>query len=252
MEQLHAAVKVLDHGRAAFDPVATVVICGAVDLANGGRVDVAAKHAIHLEILCIANNGLLEFPNEADHIFHLGLYVGAQRPVPESGEAAHQIHDPVAPHEEDIANVSQVREPSHVLNNHIQFVPVHDEQASSIRCFMNGVFLKRHAGVVSVESREEFIVVADDVNNLRPLPAFTQKFLDDVIMFLWPINATSQGPYIDEVTDKVEGVKLHILQKIEEDAGFAPTRAEMNVRNPTSAIARCHDGGDLSAGGADD
>jgi hypothetical protein len=26
----------------------------------------------------------------------------------------------------------------------------------------------------------------------------------------------------------------------------------MNVRNPTSAIARCHDGGDLSAGGADD
>jgi hypothetical protein len=26
----------------------------------------------------------------------------------------------------------------------------------------------------------------------------------------------------------------------------------MNVRNPTSAIARCHAGGDLSAGGADD
>ena len=76
--------------------------------------------------------------------------------------------------------------------------------------------------------------------------------MNDVVVLLRPVNAAAKGPNVDEVADKVEGVKLYILQKIEEDAGFAPTRAEMNVRNPTSAIARCHAGGDLSAGGADD
>ncbi len=77
-DQLHATVEVLDHGRAAFDPVAAVVICNSIDLANGGRVDVATKHAVHLEILCVANDGLLEFSNEADHIFHSRFHIGAE------------------------------------------------------------------------------------------------------------------------------------------------------------------------------
>ena len=164
----------------------------------------------------------------------------------ETGEVTDQIDDPVALHEEDIADVTQVREPPHVLNNCVQFVPVHDEQAASIRRFVNGVFLKGHAGVVSVESREEFIVVADDVNDLRPLSTFAQKFLYDVIMLLRPINTTTQGPYVDEVSDEIEGVELHVPQKSEQGAGLASSGSKVNIGYPAGAIARCHTGGNLS------
>ncbi len=164
----------------------------------------------------------------------------------ETGEVADQIDDPVALHEEDIADVTQVREPPHVLNNRVQFVPVHDEQASSIRRFVNGVFLKGHAGVVSVESREEFIVVADDVNDLRPLSAFAQKFLYDVIMLLRPINTTTQRPYVDEVSNEIEGVEFRIPQKSEQGACLAPSGSKVNIGNPGSAVAGCHTGSRLS------
>ena len=252
LEKLHASVEVLDHGRAAFNPIATVVVGRAVDFADRSGMDVAAEHTVHIVILRIAHDGLLEFPNEADDIFDLGFDIGAERPVAKAGEAADEINDSIAAHEQDIADVAQVSEPAHVLHNGIEFVSVHDEQSAAVRRFVNGVFLKRHARIMPVEGGEEFVVIADDVDDFRSLPAFAQKFLNDVVVLLRPVNATAKGPNVDEVADKVEGVKLHILQKIEEDAGFAPTRAEMNVRNPTSAIARCHAGGDLSAGGADD
>ena len=164
----------------------------------------------------------------------------------QTGEVADQIDDPVAPHEKHIADVAQVREPPHVLNNRVQLVPVHDEQAASIRRFVNGVFLKGHAGIVSVESGKEFIVIADDVNDLRPLPAFAQKFLDDIIMFLRPINTTTQGPYVDEISDEIEGVKLHIPQKCEQGACLASSGSKVNIGYPAGAIARCHTRRNLS------
>ena len=170
----------------------------------------------------------------------------------ETCEVADQIDDPVALHEEDIADVTQVREPPHVLNNRVQLVPVHYEQAASIRRFVNGIFLECHACVVSVEGGEEFIVIPDDVDDFGPLPAFAQKFLDDIVVLLRPVDASTQGPDIDQVAHKVEGVEFHILQEIQEHAGFASTRAEMNIRNPASAIARCHAEGDLFLGGKDD
>jgi len=89
-------------------------------------------------------------------------------------------------------------------------------------------------------------VVADDVDDFRSLPAFAQKFLDHIVVFLRPVDASAQGPDVDEVANKVEGVELHILQKIEEDASLASARAKVNIRNPASAIARCHAGCDLS------
>ena len=94
-------------------------------------------------------------------------------------------------------------------------------------------------------------MVADDVDDFRSLPAFAQELLNDIVVFLRPVDATAQGPDVDEVPDKVKGVELHILEKIQEDAGFASARAKVNIRNPAGAITRCHAGDDLSAGGLD-
>lgn len=251
MEKLHASIEVLDHRRAAFDPIAAVVVGGAVDFADRSRMDVAAEDTIHLVILRIAHDGLLEFPDEADDIFDLGLHIGTQRPVPKTGEAADQIDDPIAPHQQDIANVTQMREPAHVLDNSIELMAVHDEQSTAVRRFVDGIFLERHARVVSVKGGEEFIVVADDVNDFSSLPAFAQEFLNDIVVFLRPVDAPAQGPNVDEIADKVEGVELHILEKFEEDAGLASARAKVNIRNPAGAITRCHAGDDLSADSLD-
>ena len=92
-------------------------------------------------------------------------------------------------------------------------------------------------------------MVADDVDDFRSLPAFAQEFLNDIVVFLRPVDAPAQGPDVDEVANEVERVELHILEKIQKDAGFASARAKVNIRNPTGAITRCHAGGDLSAGG---
>jgi hypothetical protein len=128
---------------------------------------------------------------------------------------------------------------------------VHNEQPAAIRRFVNGIFLERDARVMPVKGGEEFVVVADDVDDFRSLPAFAQEFLDDIVVFLRPVDATAQSPNIDQVAHKVKGVELHILEKIQEDAGFASARAKVNIRNPTGAITRCHAGDDLSAGGLD-
>ena len=208
-----------------------------------------AEDTVHLVILRVADDRLLKFPDKADDIFDLGLHIGAQGPVSETSEAADKVDDPIAPHEQDIADVPQMREPAHVLDNGVEFMAVHNEQSAAIRCFVNGIFLERDARVMPVESGEEFIVVADDVDDFRSLPAFAQEFLNDIVVFLRPVDASAQGPDVDEVADKVERVELHILEKIQEDAGFASARAKVNIRNPAGAVTRCHAGDDLSAGG---
>jgi hypothetical protein len=116
---------------------------------------------------------------------------------------------------------------------------------------MNSIFLERHARVVSVKGGEKFIVVADDVDDFRSLPTFAQKFLNDIVVFLRPVDAPAQCPDVDEIADKVESVELDILEKFEEDAGFASSRAKVNIGNPAGAITSCHAAGDLSTDSLD-
>ena len=225
VDQFHATIKVLDHGGATFHPIATVVISRSVYLTNRGRVDVPAQDTVNFIVLRIADDGLLKFPDKADHIFDLGFDIGTQGPVSKTGEAADEIDDSIAAHQQDIADVANMREPAHVLHNSIEFVSVHDKQSAAVRRFVNGVFLKRHARIMPVEGGEEFVVVADNVDDFGSLPAFAQEFLNDIVVFLRPVDASTQGPDIDQVAHKLEGVEFHILQEIQQHAGFASTRA---------------------------
>lgn len=95
-------------------------------------------------------------------------------------------------------------------------------------------------------------MVADDVDDFSALPAFAQKLLNDIVVFLWPVDTTAQGPDINEIAHEVEGLKFGILEKIQEDARLASTSAKVNIGNPACAITHCHYGKDLSARGMDD
>ena len=242
IDQLHATVKVLDHGRAAFHPIATIVIGRSVNLADRCGMDVPAEDAIHLVVLRIADDGLLEFSDKADDIFDFGFHVCAQRPVSETGKATNQIHGPITPHQQDITDVSQVREPAHILDDGVEFMAVHNEQSSAVGRFVNRIFLECDARVISVEGGEEFIVVPDDVDDLRSLAAFAQEFLNDVIVFLRPVDTPAQRPDVDEISHEIECVEFHILKEFEEVARFTAACAKVNIRNPAGAITRCHAG----------
>jgi hypothetical protein len=80
-----------------------------------------------------------------------------------------------------------------------------------------------------VKSRDEFVVIARDIDNSRPLATSTQEFLDDVIVRLGPVDSTPQGPHIDEVADDVKGLEIVGAKKAEQSFSLAPASAEVDI-----------------------
>src|SRR5947207_13005363 len=98
--------------------------------------------------------------------------------------------------------------------------------------------------VVAAKAGDEFIVVARDVDDARALARFAEKFLDDVVVLLRPINSAPHLPDVDEIPDEVERLELMVAQKLKERAGVAAPRAEMHVGDPRRAKPprrRCSD-----------
>jgi hypothetical protein len=81
VDELHAAVAVLDDGGAAVHPVPAIEVGDAVLLADNGRVDVTADHAVHAALARVVQERVLEIEDEADRALHLALGVARQRPV---------------------------------------------------------------------------------------------------------------------------------------------------------------------------
>src|SRR5438067_9802254 len=94
--------------------------------------------------------------------------------------------------------------------------------------------------VVAAKAGDEFIVVARDVDDARALARFAEKFLDDVVVLLRPINSAPHLPDIDKIPDDVERLELMVAEKLEEHAGVAAPGAEMHIRDPRRAKSpRC-------------
>ena len=151
-EELDGSVVVFDDGGAAFDPVAGVEILDAADRPDRGGVDVPAEDAVHVEIFRVADDRFLELPDKADDIFHLGLDVGAQRPVAEPEEPAEEIYEAVAAEKDRVADVAGMGEPPQVLDHGVELVPVDDQQAASVRRVVDRVFLQGDARVGTEKS----------------------------------------------------------------------------------------------------
>lgn len=133
----------------------------------------------------------------------------------ESHEAPEEIHDSIAAHEHDVADIPEVREPAYILNHIVEFMAVHDEKTTSVCGGVNGVFLKCHTGIVAMESGEELVVVAGNINDFSALPAFAEDFLNNIVVILRPVNAPSECPYIDQVSYKIEFLKIRVSEELE-------------------------------------
>jgi hypothetical protein len=80
-------------------------------------------------------------------------------------------------------------------------------------------------------------VIPRNVNDSCALAAGAENFLDDVVVGLWPVNASPKLPYVDEIPDDVEFFEFVFAEELEQGIGLAPFRTEMNIGDPTGAEA---------------
>jgi hypothetical protein len=80
-----------------------------------------------------------------------------------------------------------------------------------------------------LEGSEEFVVVADDVNDFRALAVFAKELLDYIDVFLGPVNASPQGPDVDLVTNEIEFLEFGVPKKSDELTGLATLGSQMHI-----------------------
>lgn len=83
-------------------------------------------------------------------------------------------------------------------------------------------------------------MIAGDVDDLSALPAFAEEFLNNIIVILRPVNAASESPDIDQVSDKIEFLKIRVSEELEQCGGLAAPRSQVDIGYPSRAIAFCH------------
>lgn len=228
-QEFHPAIEVFDDRGEAFDPISAVVVGDPFDLAHGRGVDMAAEDGINAVVAGEPNDGFLEFSNEAHDIFDLGFHIGAEGPVAEPEEPTEEIDDAIAAQEQHIAYVPEVGQPAEVLDDGIKFMPMDDEDFSTVRCGVDRVLADFNAGVVPVEGREEFVVVADDVNDLGAFAALAEEFLDHIVVILRPVDSATKSPDINQIADQIERLKFRIPEKIDQGAGIAALGSQMHI-----------------------
>src|SRR5947207_12168484 len=87
-DDLEAAVKMLDEGGAAFDPIAVIEIVDVVDHAVVRGMDMAADDALGAALAGFAHHGVLEMRDELDRLLDLEFEIGRERPVGQADQAA--------------------------------------------------------------------------------------------------------------------------------------------------------------------
>ena len=140
-QQRNPAVEILDQRRAALDPVAGIVIIHTVNGPDHRRMNVAADDAVHRVILRVTHNRLLEFADERDGVLDALFRVSAQGPVAEPEQPPELVERSVQAEQKLVAGVADEGEPLDVLHDGIEFVPVNDQQAASVRGGVDGARL---------------------------------------------------------------------------------------------------------------
>ncbi|ABA51161.1 hypothetical protein BURPS1710b_1413 [Burkholderia pseudomallei 1710b] len=238
VDDLQLALHRLDERGQALDPVAVVAVQHAVDVADLGLVDVAADDAVAAAAARFVGHHCFERRNEVHGVLHLVLQVLRQRPVLEA-EAAPDPVEPAVEHEDQrVQRVAEIGEPFRVLDHAVEQVAVDDPQT-----FARERRVERLAAHVDLAEREVaelargFVVVAGDVDDLRALSRLAQDLLHHVVVRLRPVPAFPELPAVDDVADEVQVFRFVVLQKVEQVAGLAAARAEMDVRQPDRPVA---------------
>ena len=107
---------------------------------------------------------------------------------------------------------------------------------------MNCVVPDAHAGKRAADPPTQgFVVIAGQIDYFGAVRRSPQQPVQDLVVLVRPEPALSQAPAVDDVTDQVQILRVHVVQKIEEAIGLAPSSAEVYVRNEDRTVATTRD-----------
>ena len=236
-QQLDLAVVMFHQGRTILDPIAAIIISRIADLSDDRAVDVPAEHSLNMVALGITSNCVFVGADETDRVFDPLLDRFTERPITESKNPADGIYERIESEEKLVADIAEKGEPLDILHHGVEFVPVQDEDPASVGRNVKCVFLDRDRAVSAEMTGEKLIVIAWGIDDPRTFAGFAQNFLDNVVMLLWPINATFERPDIDQIADNVERLEIVLLQEGKKRRSITTAGPEMDVGNPPGTIA---------------
>ena len=224
--------------RAAFDPIAGVDIDDFADLAHGGVVNMAADHPLGAVTARLLSERRFELADIVHRALDPVLEIGRERPVGHAQPAANGVEMGVGPQRKRVAPIAEQREPFGVADDDVEFIAVHDEIAAPVGSLMDRLALDGDApeprpAIIA----HRFIVIAGNVDQLRPLARLAQQFLQDVVVGLRPVDAALDAPEVDNVADQVELRGVVAAQEVDEGLGLAGPGAQMQIRDEDCAIA---------------
>jgi hypothetical protein len=220
----------LDHGSAAFDPVAAVDVAGVHVVADRRVMDMPADHAVHRMAPRLADQRALVLADVVHGVLDLELEPLRQRPVRIAQQAARGVEHAIEPKRGLVGMIAEVGEPAGVLDHHVEVIAVDDKIALAVAGLMDRGFRNLDpAEMVAVVVSQELVVVARHVHDARALAGEAQELLHDVVMGLRPVPAVFELPAVHDVTDEIDHVGLMIAQEVEQPLGLAALGPEMNV-----------------------
>ncbi|MCY1549678.1 hypothetical protein D9M68_858590 [compost metagenome] len=117
-------------------------------------------------------------------------------------------------------------------------VAVHHPQPPPVGRGVNGLVADLDAAeVVAVELAREFVVVARHEHHPAALAGAAQQFLHHVVVRLRPEPFATQLPAINDVAHQVQGLARVVLQELQQGAGLATRRAQMQIGNENGPVA---------------
>src|SRR5262245_31408857 len=196
-DDLEATVEVLDHGGAAFDPVAAVDVAKSGIVADHRVMDMAADDAVDAVTLRFGRDRALVLADEVDGVLDLELGPLRERPVGEAEPAADNVQRGVAPDRDVIGLVAEQREPAGVANHDVEQVAMNDQIALAVGGDVNGAFEHIDAAEMgAIVVAQELVVIARDVDDSHALASLAQQLLHYVVMRLRPVPAGPQLPAV--------------------------------------------------------
>ena len=148
-----------------------------------------------------------------------------------------EVEATVEPDGEAVENTPDVREPSGLRDDAVEFVAVDDQQPAAVHGFVDAAVADRDAAEFEpVVIAREAVVIAGDVRDLAALSCAPQDFLKHIVVLLRPEPAAFERPAVEHIADEVKLFGLVMLEEIENAERLRFARAEMKIGNPDCSV----------------
>jgi hypothetical protein len=236
-QQVDVALKILGKGGATLHPVAAIEVFEALNRSDFGAVDVTANDPLDTRLARQSHHGLLILGDVADRTLGLKFQVGGHRPISEAHPTSEPVEEQVEFEDPVVESGSHAFEQSVEEDQSIELVAVEYQITPSVQTFVDSPF--HQADATQIQTQEllhEFVVVPEDIGDLRLFAVHPQDFLDHRVGLGAPKPSPTQLPAVDDVPHQVKVPALVIVQERQQEFCLAMPAPEVEVRNPNGVV----------------